>query len=37
MAGEKPRNLMSSTQAVTDGNTFSLDAIELRFRDATAV
>ena len=28
---------LTSTQAVTDGNTFSLDAIELRFRDATAV
>ena len=28
---------LTSSQAVTDGNTFSLDAIELRIRDATAV
>ena len=28
---------LSGTQAVTSGNTFSLDAVELRFRDATAV
>ncbi len=28
---------LTSSQAVTDGNTFSLDAIEIRFRDATAV
>ena len=28
---------LSATQAVTDGHTWSLDAIELRFRDATAV
>ena len=28
---------LTSTQAVTDGNTFSLDAIELRFRDAASV
>ena len=28
---------LTGTQSVTDGNTFSLDAIELRFRDATAV
>ena len=28
---------LTSSQSVTDGNTFSLDAIEIRFRDATAV
>ena len=28
---------LTGSQAVTSGNTFSLDAIELRFRDATAV
>ena len=28
---------LTATQAVTDLNTFSLDAIELRFRDAIAV
>ncbi len=28
---------LTASQGVTDGNTFSLDAIELRIRDATAV
>jgi len=28
---------LSSTQAVTSGNTFTLDAISITFRDATAV
>ena len=28
---------LSSSQAVTDGNTFTLDAISITFRDATAV
>jgi len=28
---------LTATQAMTDGNTFSLDAVELRIRDATSV